>query len=160
MRPQAHCAASLAIWGCSGAAAWEAPVCLVCGNLPDFDRNVAKAFGVKRRDHHRWVSHSLVGWLPPSLIALRLARRGRGRAAIRRGVACLWVHLLLDTYADGLAWPWPLHKEKIGLFQRPPEIRDDGWRTPAPLHTRLGQVEAVMWAAVAAGGLRSLARRR
>ena len=158
MRPQAHCAASLVVWSYGAGAAWEAPVCVVCGNLPDFDRDVAKALGVKRRDHHRWVSHSLLGWAPPSVAALALGSRHAG--AVRRGVCALWVHLLMDTYADGIAWLWPLHKDKIGLFRQPAEIRDDGWRTPAPLHTNLGRAEAAMWAAVAFAGLRRLARGR
>ena len=146
MRPQAHCAASLVVWSCSGGRAWEAPACLLAGNLPDLDRSVAKRLGVKRRDHHRWVSHSLAGWLPPTVALLA---RHRGPAA-RRVVACVWIHLLLDTYADGIAWLWPLREDKIGLFRRPPEIQDSGWSTPAPLHTNLGRAEAVMWA-VAAG---------
>jgi hypothetical protein len=52
------------------------------------------------------------------------------------------VHLLLDTYADGIAWLWPYKEDKIGLFRRPP--------TPAPLDTELGKAEAAMWAVVAA----------
>lgn len=125
-------------------------MCAVAGNLPDFDRNVAKALGVKRRDHHRWVSHSLVGWLPPTVAALALSRRSRHRGSIRRAAACVWLHLLLDTYADGIAWLWPLHRDKLGLFVQPDEIKDDGWRTPAPLHTNLGQAEASFWLATAA----------
>ena len=138
-------AASLLIWSCGPRHPAEAPVCALCGNLPDFDRNVAKRLGVKRRDHHRWISHSFVGWAPPSALALALARRSRHRGAIRRCVLALWVHLLLDTYADGIAWLYPLHKDKIGLFRRPDGIRDDGWSTPAPLHTNLGRAEAAMW---------------
>ena len=68
---------------------------------------------------------------------------------MRRCVLALWVHLLLDTYADGIAWLWPLREDKIGLFRRPASIVDDGWNTPAPLDTELGQAEAAMWAAVA-----------
>ena len=125
-------------------------MCAIAGNLPDFDRNVAKAMGVKRRDHHRWVSHSLIGWLPPTVVALALARRSPRGGTIRRAVACVWLHLLLDSYADGVAWLWPLHKEKVGLFVQPGEIKDAGWNTPAPLHTNLGQAEASFWLATAA----------
>ena len=57
-----------------------------------------------RRDHHRWVSHSFAGWIGPTLLALALGRRHR---LVRRCVLALWVHLLLDTYADGIAWPDP-----------------------------------------------------
>ncbi|HVL95791.1 MAG TPA: metal-dependent hydrolase [Solirubrobacteraceae bacterium] len=160
MRPQAHIAASLVIWGCGNGRLAEAPVCALCGNLPDFDRNVAKALGVQRRDHHRWVSHSLVGWLPPSVLALRAARGTRHAPAVRRGVAAVWLHLLCDTYADGLAWLWPLDKEKIGLFMRNPELKDAGWKTPAPLSSHLGRVEAVLWAAAAVLALRRVAQAR
>ena len=152
MRPQAHCAASLAVWSCSGAPAWEAPVLTLAGNLPDLDRSVAKRLGVKRRDHHRWVSHSAAGWGPPTLVLL-LATRA---PAARRAAACLWIHLLLDTYADGLAWLWPATERKIGLFRKPAEIVDDGWNTPAPLSSELGRAEAVMWGATAAGLLARL----
>lgn len=153
MRPQAHIAASLVVWSFGSRAPAEAAACVLCGNLPDLDRSVAKALGVKRRDHHRWVSHSLVGWLPASLAALAAARGSRHRGAVRRSVGCLWLHLLLDTYADGIAWLWPLHKDKIGLFRRAPEIRDDGWRTPAALHTPLGRLEAGLWVVAAARAL-------
>jgi hypothetical protein len=64
-------------------------------------------------------------------------------------VASLWLHLLLDTYADGIAWLWPYREDKIGLFRRSPAIVDRGWDTPAPLSTELGKAEAAMWAAVA-----------
>jgi LexA-binding, inner membrane-associated putative hydrolase len=124
----------------------------VAGNLPDFDRNVAKKLGVKRRDHHRWVSHSFTGWAPPSALALRAAG---DRPLVKGLVACLWGHLLLDTYADGIAWLWPLTERKIGLFQRPEGIRDRGWATPAPLTTKVGKVEAAFWAVAALGAARS-----
>ena len=119
---------------------------VLAGNLPDLDRSVAKRLGVKRRDHHRWVSHSLAGWIGPTLLALALVRR---HPLVRRCVLALWVHLLLDTYADGIAWLWPWREDKIGLFRRSASIVDDGWNTPAPLDTELGQAEAAMWAAVA-----------
>ena len=128
---------------------------LLAGNLPDLDRSVARRLGVKRRDHHRWVSHSLAGWLPPTVLLLAATRA----PAARRAAACVWIHLLLDTYADGIAWLWPLREDKIGLFRKPPEIVDDGWRTPAPADTSLGRAEAGMWAA-AAGGLLARARIR
>ena len=154
MRPQAHVAASLLVWSWDSRPLWEAPVHTLAGNLPDLDRNVARALGVKRRDHHRWVSHSFVGWFPPTVLALAVARGSRHAPAVRRSVLSLWVHLLLDTYADGIAWLWPLHKDKVGLFQGSPEIKDQGWRTPAPLSTRLGKAELAMWAGVAANLLR------
>ena len=119
---------------------------VLAGHLPDLDRSVAKRLGVKRRDHHRWVSHSFAGWIGPTLLALALGRR---RPLVRRCVLALWVHLLLDTYADGIAWLWPWREDKIGLFRRAASIVDDGWNTPAPLDTELGQAEAAMWAAVA-----------
>jgi hypothetical protein len=74
-------------------------------------------------------------------------------------VAALWVHLLLDTYADGIAWLWPLHRDKIGLFRKPPDIKDDGWNTPAPADTNLGRVERAMWLGVAGMTFRRLAGR-
>ena len=154
MRPQAHIAASLVVWTSGPRHLAEAPACALAGNLPDFDRNVAKALGVRRRDHHRWVSHSLIGWLPPTLLAGRALRGTRVEGAGRRAIACLWLHLLLDSYADGIAWLWPLHKDKIGLFRKPREIVDDGWNTPAPLSTEMGKLEAAMWLAVVAGLLR------
>ena len=123
---------------------------MVAGHLPDFDRSVAKRLGVKRRDHHRWVSHSFVGWIGPTVLALVLSGGTRRAGIVRRCVASLWLHLLLDTYADGIAWLWPYREDKIGLFRRPPSIVDDGWSTPAPLDTELGRAEAAMWGAVAA----------
>ena len=149
MRPQAHTASGLLIWSLGPRHLAEAPVTALCGNLPDLDRSVARRLGVKRRDHHRWVSHSFVGWAPPTVLMIRIARSSRHGGAIRRGVLAVWVHLALDTYADGIAWLWPLHKDKLGFFRRPPEIHDDGWNTPAPLHTNLGRAEAAMWAGVA-----------
>lgn len=151
VRPQAHVAASLAVWALGPRAPWEAPLLAVAGNLPDFDRNVAKALGVRRRDHHRWVSHSLAGWGPATVLALRWSAERPWRGTVRRSVAALWLHLAMDTYADGLAWLWPLHRDKIGLFRKPPEIRDDGWRTPAPWHTNMGRIEAAIWAVVVGG---------
>ena len=148
MRPQAHTAAGLLVYAAAkDAPAWELPVDLVAAHLPDVDRNVAKALGVKRRDHHRWVSHSLVGWLPLTLVLMR-------HRAARRPLVALWSHLAMDTYADGLAWLWPVHQEKIGLFRQPPEIKDDGWNTPAPITTNLGRIEAAMWLGAALGLLR------
>jgi hypothetical protein len=148
MRPQAHTAASLLIWSSApGAPWWEAPVDTIAGNLPDFDRNVAERLGVKGRTHHRWVSHSAVGWLPLTLLL-------GGRRWARRPLACIWVHLLLDTYADGIVWLWPVHREKIGLFRKPPEIRDNGWKTPAPLSTNMGRAELGMWAGIVLNLLR------
>jgi hypothetical protein len=154
MRPQAHLASSLLVWSAArDAPLAEAPLAAIAGNLPDFDRNVAKALGVRRRDHHRWPSHSLIGWLPPTLLALRLGGRS---PTVRRATALVWVHLALDTYADGLAWLWPWHKEKLGLFRKPPHIHDDGWNTPAPLDTNLGRIELAMWLGV---GVALLTRR-
>lgn len=150
MRPQAHTAAGLALWSAAGGPWWEAPLAALAGNLPDLDRSVARRLGVARRDHHRWVSHSFAGWAPPTVAALRASRSG----AVRRSVASVWVHLLMDTYADGIAWLWPLHRDKLGLFRKPPEIRDSGWTTPAPLDTNLGRIELALWAVVAAGLLR------
>ena len=152
MRPQAHCAASLALWSCSRAPLWEAPVLVLMGNLPDLDRSVAKRLGVTRRDHHRWVSHSLAGWGPPTALLLHATPA----PAARRAAAALWGHLLLDTYADGIAWLWPLTERKIGMFRKPPEIQDDGWNTPAPLDTNMGRAEVTMWAATALGLLARL----
>lgn len=149
MRPQAHIAASLLVWSSApDAPAWEAPVDVLAGNLPDLDRNVAKALGVKRRDHHRWPTHSLVFWLAPTLL---LARHRKAR----RPLAALWLHLVLDSYADGIAWLWPLHKDKIGLFQGPPTSTDRGWRTQAPIGTKMGNAELGMWL----GAVLALARR-
>ena len=150
MRPQAHVASSLLVWSVSGAPLREMPVDLVAGNLPDFDRDVAKRLGVKRRDHHRWVSHSFAGWIVPTLLAF-------GHPRARRHMALVWIHLALDTYADGIAWLWPFHDDKIGLFRKPPEIHDDGWRTPAPLATEPGRVELAMWLLAGATALRRLA---
>jgi hypothetical protein len=144
-------AASLAIWSTGSRRGWEAPACAVAGNLPDFDRNVAKRLGVKGRAHHLWPSHSFIGWFPPTVVAARLGGR---RPAVRRLLACVWVHLLLDSYADGIAWLWPVHREKIGLFQKPEWIHDDGWRTPAPLSTNMGRLEAAFWLAAALGAAR------
>jgi LexA-binding, inner membrane-associated putative hydrolase len=145
IRPQAHIAASLVIWSASPAPAWEAPVCAACGNLPDLDRSVARRLGVKRRDHHRWVSHSFAGWCGPTALAFRAARGTRWAGPVNRGLLSLWTHLLLDTYADGIAWLWPLSEEKIGLFRGPPSSQDRGWRTRAPLDSELGRAEAAMW---------------
>lgn len=141
----------MVIWSAGRGTLPEAAVCLLCGHLPDIDRSVARRLGVRRRDHHRWISHSFAGWAPPTAVALIAARGSRRSGLVGRGAVSLWTHLLLDTYADGIAWLWPVHKDKIGLFRKPPEITDKGWQTPAPLHTELGKVEAVMWAAVAAG---------
>jgi hypothetical protein len=154
MRPQAHVAASLLIWATGPRPAWEAPVCVLAGNLPDLDRSVARRLGVTRRDHHRWVSHSLAGWIGPSAGAVRAARRGRHGGTWGRTLACLWAHLLMDSYADGIAWLWPLSEEKIGLFRKPESIVDRGWRTPAPRTTALGRIEAAMWAAALALAVR------
>ena len=149
MRPQAHIAASMVIWSVSRAPLWEAPVCAACGNLPDLDRSVAKRLGVKRRDHHRWVSHSFAGWFPPTVLAFLGARRTRRAGLVNRCLLSLWVHLLLDTYADGIAWRWPLSEEKVGLFRGPPSKGDRGWRTPAPLDSEMGRAEAALWAVAA-----------
>ena len=69
--------------------------------------------------------------------------------SVALAVLALWVHLLLDTYADGIAWLWSWREDKIGLFRRAASIVDDGWNTPAPLDTELGKAEAAMWAAAA-----------
>jgi len=153
VRPQAHIASGLLLWGLSDAPAWEVPVAVAAANLPDFDRNVAKALGVQRRDHHRWVSHSFAGWIGPTLL---LARSARGR----RIAAGVWVHLLLDTYHDGLAWRWPLSEEKVGLFRRPPGIRDKGWQTPWSWSFEAGKVEAGLWAGAAIAALSRRSPRR
>ena len=80
--------------------------------------------------------------------------RGRRHGAVRRAVVCLWGHLLLDTYADGIAWLWPWSEAKHGLFRKPPEIVDKGWTTPAPLRTEPGRIEAALWAGTLLGLLR------
>jgi hypothetical protein len=135
MRPQAHVASGLLVWSVLRRPLREAPVYALAANLPDLDRPVAKRLGVKGRRHHVWLSHSAVFWVAPSVAARR-------RPSL---VACVWIHLVLDTYADGIVWLWPAHREKIGLFRKPPEIVDDGWNTPAPLSTGLGRAEAAMW---------------
>jgi hypothetical protein len=82
-------------------------------------------------------------------------RAGGGQQLVRALVACVWIHLVLDTYADGIAWLWPLSERKIGLFQKPDGIRDRGWATPAPLGTKVGKLEAAFWALAALGAARS-----
>src|SRR5215217_3417707 len=154
MRPQAHTAMSLALWSAGPRPWWQAPLCLLSGHLPDLDRSVAKRLGVERRDHHRWISHSFAGWFPPTVLALAAARGRRHESLVRLCVLSLWVHLALDTWADGIAWLWPFSERKIGLFRKPPEIVDRGWDTPAPLDTAPGRFEAGMWAAFALGLLR------
>jgi hypothetical protein len=151
MRPQAHTAAALALWSAGRRPLWQAPLSLLSGHLPDFDRSVAKRLGVRRRDHHRWISHSFVGWFPPSALALAAARGRRHEDAVRLCVASLWLHLAMDTYADGIAWGWPVSEEKVGLFRKPSSIVDHGWSTPAPLSTELGKAEAAMWLVFLAG---------
>ena len=146
MRPQAHTAASLVVCSPGPQTVPATALCLLCGHLPDFDRSVARRLGVRRRDHHRWVSHSFAGWCGPTAAVLWGSRGSRRAGLARRAAASLWVHLLLDTYADGIAWLWPVRKDKIGLFRRSPEIVDRGWQTPAPLHTELGRAELAMWA--------------
>ena len=138
MRPQAHVASGLLVWSLAGAPLREAPVDVVAANLPDFDRSIARRLGVQGRRHHTWPSHSALLWSGPTLLAL-----AAGRA--RRPMGLVWIHLVLDTYADGIAWLWPLSEDKIGLFRKPPEIRDDGWNTPAPPGTELGRIERAMW---------------
>jgi membrane-bound metal-dependent hydrolase YbcI (DUF457 family) len=145
---------SLALWSARPRSLWQAPICLLAGHLPDLDRSVAKRLGVKRRDHHRWLSHSFAGWFPPTVLALAAARGRRHEGLVRLGLLSLWVHLLLDTWADGIAWLWPLSEEKVGLFRKPPGIVDRGWDTPAPLETASGRFEAGMWVAFALGLLR------
>ena len=150
MRPQAHIAAGLAVWSAAGGPPWEAPLQVAAANLPDFDRNVAARLGVKRRDHHHWPSHSLVGWLPPTVLALRASRS----PVVRRVVLNVWLHLALDTYHDGLAWLWPVHREKIGLFRRPPGVRDRGWHTPFSIEWEASRAEVALWTAAAANLVR------
>jgi membrane-bound metal-dependent hydrolase YbcI (DUF457 family) len=139
------------VWSAGNGSLAEAPLTLVCGHLPDFDRTVAKKLGVKRRDHHRWVTHSFVGWAPPTVLALAAARGTRREAVVKRCVISLWLHLLLDSYADGIAWLWPLTEEKVGLFRGPPTSTDRGWHTKAPLDSEMGRAEAVMWGVAAVG---------
>ena len=150
MRPQAHVASGLMVWSLSGAPLREAPVDVVAANLPDFDRSIAKRLDVQGRKHHTWPSHSALLWAVPTLAALST---GRGQ----RAMGLVWVHLVLDTYADGIAWLWPASKDKVGLFRKPPEIHDDGWNTPAPLSSELGKAELAMWALTAASAVRRLA---
>jgi LexA-binding, inner membrane-associated putative hydrolase len=153
MRPQAHLASGLLAWSLSGAPVREAPVDALAANLPDLDRDIAKALGVERSDHHRWPSHSFVFWAPLTALAWRHDRA-------RRAAALVWVHLALDTYADGLAWLWPLETRKRGLFRKPPHIHDDGWNTPAPPDTNLGRIELAMWLGTALAVTRRIARAR
>ena len=152
MRPQAHVASGLVVWSLADGPWWEAPVDVLAANLPDVDRTIAKKLGVEGRKHHTWPSHSAVLWAVPTVVALKA---GRGR----RQVGLVWVHLVMDTYADGIAWLWPQSKEKIGLFRKPPEIHDDGWNTPAPLSSELGKIELAMWVVTAAAVVRRFARR-
>jgi hypothetical protein len=56
----------------------------------------------------------------------------------------------MDTYADGIAWLWPLREDKLGFFRKPEWIVDRGWNTPAPATTNLGRIELAMWASTVA----------
>jgi hypothetical protein len=132
MRPQAHVASGLLVWSALRRPVHEAPAYVLAANLPDLDRPVAAKLGVKGRRHHVWPSHSAVFWLVPSVLARRHPSL----------VACVWIHLVLDSWADGIVWLWPAHREKIGLFRKPASITDDGWDTP-----RWGRLEPAMWAA-------------
>ena len=150
VRPQAHVASGLLVWSLSDAPMREAPLDVLAANLPDLDRTIAKRLGVEGRRHHVWPSHSALLWALPTLAALRTD-------VATRPMGLVWLHLVLDTYADGIVWLWPVHKEKIGLFRKPPEIHDDGWNTPAPLGSELGKIELAMWAVTAVSVLRRLA---
>ena len=152
MRPQAHVASGLVVWGLSNAPLTEAPIDVLAANLPDFDRSIAKQLSVKGRRHHTWPSHSALFWTLPTVLSLAT---GKGR----RQMGLVWIHLVLDTYADGIAWLWPASRDKVGLFRKPPGIHDDGWKTPAPLSSELGKIELAMWAVAAIAVMRRVTRR-
>ena len=129
MRPQAHVASGRMVWSLSDGPLIEAP-------LDASPRTFRTSIGPSRRASGP--SHSAVFWALPTLVALKT---GKGR----RQVGLVWIHLVMDTYADGIAWLWPVEHSKLGLFRKPPEIHDDGWNTPAPLSSELGKIELAMW---------------
>lgn len=140
---------------------------LIAAMLPDIDMLWFWLVDAQQVLHHRYWTHVPAFWLAAAAAAALLLRLARVSVPWREFTVILagvMLHLLLDSFAGGIAWAWPVDHHLYRLVEIPP--RFDWWVWSFVLHwSFLAELAITGWAAAEIGilamppGLKSCLRR-
>ena len=116
--------------------------------LPDFDM-IWFHLVDQSRHHHRFWPHIPAVWAVISLITLPLMPRLRPAwvRPLAIALAGVWLHLLLDSWAGGILWLWPVSDHLFQLITVP--ATQSHWLLSFALHWSFLAEVALILAAVA-----------
>lgn len=133
-------------------------VCLVASVLPDIDILYFYLVDARQSLHHDYWTHIPAFWLLATFTAVALFRIARAPVpwpAVATLLAGVFLHLVLDTIAGGIAWLYPYYAGRIGLIDVP--ARFDWWVWNFVLHWSFAfEIAILAWAAHELGLLRRL----
>ena len=122
---------------------------LVGSVFPDIDMLYFHLVDRGQTLHHDYWTHIPAFWPAAMLAAAGLLWLARARIPWREGLVFLagvFLHLLLDTPAGGIAWGWPVDLHRVLLIEIP--ARFDWWVWSFVLHwTFLIELAVCAWAA-------------
>ncbi len=128
---------------------------LAAAMLPDIDMLWFWLVDAQPVLHHRYWTHVPAFWLAAAAAAallLRLARLSVPWRDIAMLLSGVLLHLLLDSFAGGIAWAWPAGHRLYRLVEVPP--RFDWWVWSFVLHwSFLAELAIAAWAAAELGVL-------
>ena len=115
--------------------------------IPDFDM-IWFHLVDQSRHHHRFWPHIPAVWAVISLITLPLMHRLRTAwfAPMAIALAGVGLHLLLDTWAGGVLWLWPLSDHLFELITVP--ASQSHWLLSFALHWSFGAEDVLVLAAI------------
>ena len=101
---------------------------LVASIFPDFDLLWFYLIDGRQSPHHDYVFHWPLFWIAVAFVAWLttvLCRKPKARPFIAVALACLLLHMALDSIAAEIAWFKPLSGFEVNLTEVPP--RYDWW---------------------------------
>ncbi len=122
---------------------------LIAAVLPDIDLFYFYLIDARQTLHHEYWTHIPIFWTAVAVVVaglFRLARAPIPAAAFALIFANIFLHLVLDTMAGGIAWLYPWERTSFELFTIP--ARFDWWPWNFVLHwSFLIELAILGWAA-------------
>lgn len=100
---------------------------LLCSVLPDMDLLYFYFIDNQQHIHHGYMFHRPAFWASIAILSLLISYAVRSRVfrfLILAGSVNVFVHLVLDSVTEGIAWLYPLTNDRFGLFSVPARF---GW---------------------------------
>ena len=122
---------------------------LVCSVLPDADLLWFYLIDNRQTEHHHYVTHWPLTWVALAVLAAALpwgAKRGAAHAFILTGLACLLLHMALDSFAASIFWLRPFSDLHLNAVTVP--ARFDWWVWNFVLHWTFAAEIAICLAAI------------